>query len=574
MKKHLLKRMGLFLCLLLVGGLSVSAGRAYATVSSETGSSEESGSSEVDSGETGSSEAGSGESGSIELADSSDEAGSEASGESSESGSSEAIPEFSDFSDLDGKRVSMLSGAPFSDQVDKYVDGAKYTYYDSFADIILALKSGKTDAALNNSAVAEYQANQDPALVVMEQPLQEMEFGIAFKKGSPEVEKWQKAIEEVGEEEINRLWDIWIGSDESKKILPEQDWPGNNGTVKVAIIDNLEPMGYRGDNESIVGFDPALLLTVAKQLDVKVEFKGMELAALLPSVESGKADLAIGSMLITGARLESMDMVPYHSGNVVLLVRARDQGGNATNGFLTKLKASFRKTFIDERRYKLIFNGLLVTLIISIVAGLLGVLLGFGIVFLNRLNNKVINVITRILEEIVVGLPAVVILMVLYYIIFGKAEISAVIVAIIGFSIMFGIKTFDIIINAIKAVDPGQMEAALSLGYKEGKAFRRIILPQARDIYFPLIKTQFVVMIKDTSIVGFIAVMDLTRAGDLIRSRTLEAFFPLITIAIFYYILIKLLSGIINLIYNRFFEGKKEKSKKELGKIIEGRGKS
>ena len=97
---------------------------------------------------------------------------------------SEKTPEFSDFSGLDGKRVAMLSGAPFADQVDKVVKDAKYSYYDSFADIILALEANKIDAALNNSAVAEYQANKDERLAVMVDPLQEMDFGIAFKKGS------------------------------------------------------------------------------------------------------------------------------------------------------------------------------------------------------------------------------------------------------------------------------------------------------------------------------------------------------------------------------------------------------
>ena len=486
---------------------------------------------------------------------------------------SEKTPEFSDFSGLDGKRVAMLSGAPFADQVDKVVKDAKYSYYDSFADIILALEANKIDAALNNSAVAEYQANKDERLAVMVDPLQEMDFGIAFKKGSDQVETWTDGLNQVGEDEIEKLWDIWIGADDSKKVLPEQDWPGENGTVKVAILDNLEPMGYRGNGETVIGFDAAVILAIAEKLDVKVEFKGMELAALLPTVSSGKADLAIGSMLITDARLETMDMIPYHSGNLVLLVRNEAVEKKGDDGFIDSLKAGFRRTFIDEDRYILLLKGLVVTLIISILSGIFGLLLGFGLVYLNRMNNKVINGIIRVLQEIIIGLPAVVILMVLYYVIFGKTEISAVVVAVIGFTIMFGIKTFDIIINAIKAVDPGQMEAALSLGYKQRTAFRRIILPQAKEIYYSLIRTQFVVMIKDTSIVGFIAVIDLTRAGDLIRSRTLEAFFPLITVAVIYFIIIKLLSGLIGLINEKSMKAKKEKSIKEYESILQGRWK-
>ena len=238
-----------------------------------------------------------------------------------EKSGSEKVAEFPKLSDLDGKKISMLTGAPFTEYVDKYVKGAKYSFYDNFADILNALRVGKIDAALNNTAVAEFQANKFEEFAVIDQCIEEMEFGIAFKKGNPEQKKWAEGLKKVGKDEVDRLWDIWVGADESKKILQEQDWPGKNGSVKIGVIDNLEPMGYIGEDEKIVGFDPALILSIAKVLDIKVEFIGMELAGLLPAVESGKVDFAIGSMLITKSRLETMDMIPYHSGNVVLITR-------------------------------------------------------------------------------------------------------------------------------------------------------------------------------------------------------------------------------------------------------------
>ncbi|MCR5203202.1 MAG: transporter substrate-binding domain-containing protein [Lachnospiraceae bacterium] len=462
-------------------------------------------------------------------------------------------PEYSSFKELQGKNFGILTGAPFDELVSKHIKGAKFSYYDSFADILLALKAGKIDAAVNNSAVALYQSNTDEDLALMEVPLQEMYFGIAFNKGDKEAEKWKKALDEVGEEEIEKLWKIWLGTDDSKKKIPKQDWPGKNGTVKVAQLDNLEPMSYRGDNGELQGFDPAVLLTLAKHLDVKVEFEGMELSALLPYVASGKADFAMGSMLINADRLETMDMVPYHSGNLQLVVRSKAAGKKMESekgfkGAISKFKASFKRTFIKDNRYKLLTNGLLATCIIAVFSGIFGLIFGFILVYLARLNNVIINGIIRVLEEILVGLPAAVILLVLYYVIFGRVTISAIIVAVIGFMLMFGVKTYSVVKSAILAVDKGQMEAALSLGYTETKAFTKIILPQAKKIFFPLLKGQFVVLIKDTSIVGFITVIDLTRAGDLIRSRTMEAFFPLITVAVFYFILIKLLSWLITFI--------------------------
>ncbi len=140
----------------------------------------------------------------------------------------------------------------------------------------------------------------------------------------------------------------------------------------------------------------------------------------------------------------------------------------------------------------------------------------------------------------------VVILMILYYVVFASSELPGTFVAIVGFSIIFAPKAYALITNAVDAIDKGQLEGALALGYTEKKAYRRIILPQARKIYFPLLKTQFALLVKETSIVGYIAVVDLTRSGDIIRGYTLEAFFPLLIVAIIYFLLTWLITVVID----------------------------
>ena len=114
------------------------------------------------------------------------------------------------------------------------------------------------------------------------------------------------------------------------------------------------------------------------------------------------------------------------------------------------------------------------------------------------------------------------------------------------FALIFGARAYEVIWNAVCTVDDGQREAALALGYSENLAFRDIILPQSREFYLPILQAQFVTMVKETSIVGYITALDLTRAGDLIRSRTMEAFFPLIAIAVIYFLLTWFLGYLIN----------------------------
>ena len=235
---------------------------------------------------------------------------------------------------------------------------------------------------------------------------------------------------------------------------------------------------------------------------------------------------------------------PHHETAFILIVRSADTEEAA--GFLESLSDSFRRTFIVENRWKLMLTGLCNTLIIAISSGIAGLALGFVITSLKRKNNKLIDGVIAVYNAIVAGLPAVVILMLLFYVVFGKTDISAVIVSILGFTLIFAPKAYAVIWSAVNAVDKGQLEAALALGYTEKRAYRRVILPQAKKIYFPLLRNQFVLLLKETSVVGFISAMDLTHAGDVIRGRTLEAFFPLMTIAIVYFLMIWLFTFLIN----------------------------
>ncbi|MBO5610333.1 MAG: ABC transporter permease subunit [Eubacterium sp.] len=470
---------------------------------------------------------------------------------------SDSEPEFDDFSELSGKKIAMLTGAPFEELISSKVPNVgEFQYFANMPDMELALKSKKIDAYLMNNAIAELTTNVDDEQALFSEPLADSEFGFAFKKGSKERDKWQEAYDNLDDELIDELWDKWTGSDYSAKTIPEQDWPGKNGTVKVATCDTLEPMCYLGDDGQLVGFDIEVMLLIAKELDVHVEFIGMEFAAIMPYVQSGKADAACGSIIVTDERKESMDFVNYHYAAFVLVVRAVNSGSEKLS-FWDGIKSSFNKTFIRGKRYKLILEGLGRTLIIAVLSGALGTLLGFLLVFARRRNNRVVNRLIAMYKGLITGVPVVVILMLLYYVLFGKTDISAVIVAIIGFTIIFGSRAFGLIWNAVENVDKGQREAALALGYSESKAFRRVVLPQARGIYFPVLKTQLVMLLKETSIAGFITVVDLTRAGDLIRSRTMEAFFPLIAIAIIYFLLTFILAKILGLVDKRFVKKRK-----------------
>ena len=457
----------------------------------------------------------------------------------------ESAAEYSEYSDLSGKRVSMLTGAPFEELVrSKVPDVGEFSYFNSAPDTILALKSGKTDAFLTNNAVGALAVNRNPELALFPQDLDTSAFGIAFAKGDPARDMWQAAYDAISEETKNALWEKWTGSDDSVKLLPEQDWPGSNGTVQAAVCDSLEPMSYMGNGGQLIGFDIEMILLMAKELDVHVEFTGMEFSAIMSSVQAGKALLGAGSIIATDERKQSVDFVEYYPAAFVLVVRAfRIETGGS---FLSAIADSFQKTFIRENRWKLFLKGIGTTMLITVLSVLFGTILGFAVFMLCRNGNPAANFITRFFVWLVQGMPAVVLLMILYYIIFGRVNISGAAVSVVGFTLVFGSAVFGMLRVGVGAIDKGQLEAAYTLGYTNRKAFFRIILPQALPHFMPAYKGEITALIKATAVVGYVAVQDLTKMGDIVRSRTYEAFFPLIAVAIIYFILAAILTFLVN----------------------------
>ncbi len=475
-------------------------------------------------------------------------------------------PQYTEFSDLSGKTVSMLTGAPFDELVrSKVPDVGEFTYFSSTPDMLLALKSGKTDAVLNNNAIVSLAVNRNPDLALFPQSLKDGVFGFAFAKDSPEREKWQAAYDTIPGEAKQALWDKWTGSDESAKILPAQDWPGKNGTVHAAVCDTLEPMSYAGEGGELKGFDLEMLLLMAKELDVHVAFTGMEFSAILSHVQSGKALLGAGSIIVTDERKQAVDFVEYYPASFELIVRAAHTENAERTTVLTSVAESFERTFIQENRYMLFLDGIGTTLLITVLSILFGTALGFGAFLLCRNGNPAANAVTRFLVWLVQGMPVVVLLMILYYIIFAKVSISGTLVSVIGFTLVFGAQVYAMVKGGVAAVDQGQTEAAYSLGYTDRQTFFRVVLPQALPHITPSYKGQITALVKATAIVGYVAVQDLTKMGDIVRSRTYDAFFPLIAVAIIYFILAAVLTFLVNALERRISPRRRTMKSEDIG---------
>lgn len=202
----------------------------------------------------------------------------------------------------------------------------------------------------------------------------------------------------------------------------------------------------------------------------------------------------------------------------------------------------FYRCFIKDDRYKLLINGIGVTLKVSLFAVILGCFIGFLIALCNLSKNKFLKGLGGIYTDVIRGTPSVTQLMIIYFVIFATVNWSKWIIAAIAFGINSGAYVSEIIRAGILSIDKGQTEAGRSLGLNSKQTMVKIVMPQAIKNIFPALCNEFIVLIKETAIVGYVGLVDIQKAGDFIKSATFSAFMPLIATAIIYYVIIKLLN--------------------------------
>ena len=223
---------------------------------------------------------------------------------------------------------------------------------------------------------------------------------------------------------------------------------------------------------------------------------------------------------------------------------------------MQELKSSFISNFIDDNRWRYITDGLKITLLVTVFAVLIGVVLGFLIAIVRTThdktgNLKILNAICKVYLTVIRGTPVVVQLMIIYFIIFGSVDISKVVVAIVAFGINSGAYVAEIFRSGIMSIDNGQFEAGRSLGFNYAQTMMYIVMPQAFKNVLPTLCNEFISLLKETSVSGYIALQDLTKGGDIIRSRTYDAFMPLIAVALIYLAMVMIFTKLVSLLERR-----------------------
>ena len=223
---------------------------------------------------------------------------------------------------------------------------------------------------------------------------------------------------------------------------------------------------------------------------------------------------------------------------------------------LASVKEDFYLNFIKDDRYLWLLDGLKTTLIITVFAVIVGLIIGFLVAIIRSAHDKsgsfkILNAICRVYLTVIRGTPTMIQLLIMNFVIFGAVSINKIIVGSLAFGINSGAYVAEIVRSGIMSIDQGQFEAGRSLGLNYTQTMTKIILPQAVKNILPALGNELIVLLKETSISGYIGLMDLTRGGDIIRSQTYSALFPLLAVAAIYLIIVCFLTYLVGRLERR-----------------------
>ncbi len=459
--------------------------------------------------------------------------------------------------DIADKRIGVLLGSIHDAYATKNYPRAEILEYQNISDMLFALNSDKVDVAFIDQSALKDIFIKNPELGVLEDALFTVPIAAGFNKENGLLRnQFNDFLKEI---KSNGIYQDMVDRYMNRSVpdMPEIPKPASlNGVLKPGIVSDIGmPMSLIKDGQ-LAGFDIELGRRFAAYAGKTYEPVDLPFSSLLASISTNKIDIITSSLMITEERKKQIDYSdPYYESGVSVIAKkihlasfASQAKTEDTRSFFQKVKESFYSNIIHERRYLHIIDGLKVTIIISILSALLGTLIGGLICYMKMSENRFLSATAEVYITVLRGMPVLVLLMIIYYVVFASVNINPVIVSVIAFGLNFGAYVSEMFRTSIQGIDKGQKEAAIAGGFTGFQAFRFIILPQALRSILPVYKGEFISMVKMTSIVGYIAVQDLTKASDIIRSRTFDAFFPLFMIAILYFVIAYLLTLVIDLI--------------------------
>lgn len=468
---------------------------------------------------------------------------------------------------LTGKTAGVMTGTPQDEIVKQTVPDAEILYFNSMTDILLALQSKKIDYFVLSTVNYCFMAQDCPDLGYLDCTLKTYDIGAIFpktQKGEDLRAEYNAYLREITNSgELKRLQEYWLEPNDWENIdIPSS---GEKGTLRMTTTNTLKPFSMELNGQN-AGLDIAIAAGFCKANGYGLEIENTDFAGGLSGIASGVYDLAAGQIAYTQERAQSVLYSDfYYTQTIVPIVRASDfeadevicdtaigkaddSGQDGENPVLTGI----RRTLVDQDRWKSILAGLGTTLIITFAGFALANVLGALLCAAALSRSRAARAFARVYSGLAQGLPVVVVLMVLYYIVFAGLKANNVLVASVGFGLVFAAYLEQLFEGAIRGVDAGQREAGLASGLTARQTFLGIVLPQAARTSITGYFSNLINLMKGTAVVGYIAVADLTKAGDVIRSATYDAYVPILTVTAIYLLMTGIFIACMSLVKRAF----------------------
>jgi polar amino acid transport system substrate-binding protein len=453
--------------------------------------------------------------------------------------------------DLANTKIGVLIGTVFDPFIKKNYPKAEILRFENTPDLIASMVSGKIDAAMFDLVSAGRILKHNPSWGIFREEALHLNLGDGFNKKNRALrDEFNTFLKEIRRNGVyDSLQKRWLNGAAEKAVMPP--FANLKTGNKLVLGVSAEDLPYVSViNGEYVGLDIELIRRFAERNKYNLEIISMNFSSLVASLAAGKVDMIADGIAITGERSKMINFSDSYADLKTVIIVKKNKTATRDNNTVAEERISIWKkaynsmydNLILEKRYLLILNGLLVTILISVFSALFGTFFGGVICFLRMSKKKFLSGFARVYISLLRGTPVLVLLMIIYYVVFASVNINPVFAAVFAFSLNFAAYVSEMFRTSIESIDQGQKEAGIAGGFTKIQTFIHIILPQALRRVLPVYKGEFISLVKMTSIVGYIAVQDLTKAGDIIRSRTFDAFFPLIMAAVIYLILAWLLT--------------------------------
>ena len=454
--------------------------------------------------------------------------------------------------DLAGLTITSVSGTFYELELARRHDIEKILFKTT-ADCLEALNRGMADVYLDDEDTFTYAEMKRQHLKIAFKGEMELPTAFGFRKGSELRDQFNVFLDSLRRDgNLDRMREFWQNPEgvafEKIPVVPavEEGIP-----LRVGTSSMREPNSYVM-NGCWVGYEVELAQRFAAFIGRPLSFTHFDIPSLIFGLQTGNLDIMMGSITITEERARSIDFSePYEIKHPAYYVIDR-QAEARSNSFTNRIGDSVQQNLLLDKRWSYITKGLLKTVEITLLSILFGSLLGMILCAMSRSRRKWMKSFVSVYSLLMHGLPMLVLLLFMFYVVFSGTSINALFVAVVAFSMNFASSACGTFCSSIDAIPKGQTEAGLALGFTRLGTFINIVLPQAIQKGLSSFKGACIGLLKNSSVVGYIGVLDLTKASDMIRSRTFDAFIPLLIISIVYLILAWAIGMILDLAVKKY----------------------